>query len=110
MKIKLENVTKVPIPHEHPALGKQDMFCRTCGKPVTEQTIVTSYVCCACRHIVQVTDKYCSFCGESVETTKDQIEHHVSGPIEEVYFDSIKDIIQAKKGNPHILEDNNGKT
>jgi hypothetical protein len=96
MKIERENIVKVPIPHEHPVF-KNDIFCRTCGIPVTADDIQITYVCESCRHLVDKTDIFCSTCGEFLTDNIKKTEHYFTGVIATEHFDVIKSAIEAKK-------------
>jgi predicted amidophosphoribosyltransferase len=96
MKIKLENIIKVPIEHEHP-VGKMDIYCRTCGLPVVEDTIQVRLVCSECRHPVNESDKFCAFCGGSLSGAIKKTEHYFTGAVSNEYFEPIKSAINAKR-------------
>jgi hypothetical protein len=97
MKIKLENIVKVPIEHEHP-VGKMDAFCRTCGVPVTEDAVQERLVCAECRHPVSDTDSFCGFCGGSLSGAIKKTEHYISGAISDEHFTTLKTAIKKKVG------------
>jgi predicted amidophosphoribosyltransferase len=92
MKIKLENIRQVKIPHEH-VVDKLDTYCRECGINVTSTEIIDEYVCSSCRHIVRENDKYCAFCGESLAGDILKTEHYYSGKMNEEHFEAVKDLV-----------------
>jgi hypothetical protein len=96
-KIKLENIVKVQIVHEH-QLNKTDNFCRICGLPVTVNDIKTTLVCSECRHIVSDTDLFCGNCGGDLSGIVKNTEHYFTGAIGTTEFNLIKEEITKKKG------------
>ncbi|MFA5377316.1 MAG: zinc ribbon domain-containing protein [Dehalococcoidia bacterium] len=105
MKIKLENIVKVPISHEHP-VGKQDIFCRACGLPVTTEDVKISFVCSECRHPVGESDKFCGICGGDLAGDIKKTEHYFTGAVEVSHFDSIKATIEDRKAKEKIAREN----
>jgi hypothetical protein len=101
MKIELENIIKVQVKHEHP-VSPRDIFCRTCGVPVTTDDIKIGYVCSECRHPVSETDQYCGNCGSDLSGVILKTEHYLSGAISTEYFEVISTAIKAKKKEKEV--------
>ena len=62
-KIKLENIVPAG-------------FDRQTGKPTLR--ITNEYVCEACRHLVELADKFCWQCGEELKQSE-LVEHYQQG-------------------------------
>ena len=76
-RIKLENIIPVQKSHGH-AHDRLGNFCPECGENLMKENLVEEYVCATCRHLISPTDKFCIFCGVSIDGEGD-IEHYAGG-------------------------------
>lgn len=90
-RIKLENILGGHQLHQHDGKDySKHNHCPKCGQAILSQVLVEEYVCESCRHLVQLDDTFCSFCGAEL-LHSNKLEHNFGGVrIDQELFDIIK--------------------
>src|SRR3989304_8884019 len=81
--IKLESIAETRVSHSH-SIKEIDgrlhiCYCPTCGKCLAQEIVVVEHACSNCRHLVDPSETYCSFCGEKLDWSQPLIEHYDKG-------------------------------
>jgi predicted nucleic acid-binding Zn ribbon protein len=94
-RIAIKQLAEITISHNH-TNPRGAKYCVTCGEPLTEQKLIESQTCSACRHPVLPEHVYCNFCGAALKDSN-IAEHYIPGKLDADSFESIKKSIEAKK-------------